>query len=161
MASNIHLKVDGIDGESADDKHSKEIDILAWSWGMSQTGTFHVGSGGGAGKVNIQDLSFTKYVDSASTKLLSACCTGEHIGSAVLTLTKAGGKEPLDFMKITLTDVLVSAVSTGGSQGEERYTENVTLNFAKFKVEYFTQDSKGTGKAAGNASWNIAANKAA
>ena len=160
MATNVHILIEGVDGETQDAKHKKAIDVLAWSWGLSQSGTFHSGSGGGAGKVNIQDLSFTKHVDVASTKLQSACCTGEHIKKAVLTVTKAGGKDPLDYLKITLENILVSSVSTGGSGGEETFTENITLNFAKFKTEYFTQDEKGMGKAAGNASWDIPANKA-
>jgi type VI secretion system secreted protein Hcp len=160
MANNVHIKIDGIEGESADAKHSKTIDVLAWSWGMSQSGTFHTGSGGGQGKASVQDLSFTKHVDSASTKLQHACVVGDHIEKAVLTITKAGGKAPLDFMVITLEQVLVSSVSIGGSGGEESFTENVSLNFAKFKTEYFTQDAKGVGKAAGNVSFNIPANSA-
>jgi len=92
MANNVHIKIDGIEGESADAKHSKTIDVLAWSWGMSQSGTFHIGSGGGQGKANVQDLSFTKVVDSASTKLQHACVVGDHIAKAVLTVTKAGAK---------------------------------------------------------------------
>jgi type VI secretion system secreted protein Hcp len=160
MANNVHIKIDGIEGESADAKHGKTIDVLAWSWGMSQSGTFHIGSGGGQGKANVQDLSFTKTVDSASTKLQHACVLGDHIAKAVLTVTKAGGKDPLDFLVITLEQVLVASVSMGGSGGEESLTENVSLNFAKFKTEYFTQDSKGVGKAAGNATYNIPANTA-
>ena len=160
MATNVHIKIDTIEGESADAKHKKTIDVLAWSWGMSQSGTFHTGQGGGAGKANVQDLSFTKHVDSASTKLQAACVTGEHLKDATLFVSKAGGKDPLDFLKITLEKVLVSSVSIGGSGGEETFTENVTLNFAKFKTEYFVQDEKGVGKAAGNASFDIPANKA-
>jgi len=160
MANNVHIKIDGIEGESADAKHKKTIDVLAWSWGMSQSGTFHTGSGGGHGKASVQDLSFTKHVDSASTKLQHACVMGDHIAKCVLTVTKAGGKDPLDFLVITFEQVLVSSVSLGGSGGEESFTENVSLNFAKFKTEYFTQDEKGVGKAAGNATYNIPANSA-
>jgi type VI secretion system secreted protein Hcp len=158
MASNVHIKIDGIDGESQDKNHGKEIDVLAWSHGMSQSASFHMGSGGGHGKVNVQDLSFTHPVDSSSTKLIAACLSGEHIAKAVLTVTKAGGKDPLDFWKFTMEQVIVSSVSNGGAQGEEAHTENVTLNFAKVKFEYFVQDEKGVGKAAGNATWNIPAN---
>ena len=160
MALNIHIKIDGIEGESADAKHSKTIDVLAWSWGMSQDGSFHTGSGGGQGKANVQDLSFTKYIDTASTKLQHACVVGDHIKNAVLTVSKAGGKSPLDFLIITLEQVLVSSVSLGGSGGEDKLTENITLNFAKFKSEYFTQDDKGVGKAAGNVTFNIPGNTA-
>ena len=158
MAVDMFIKIKGIDGESRDDKHKKEIDVLAWSWGLSQSGSAHVGGGAGAGKVNVQDLSFTKYTDSATHALVLACCNGEHIEDAVFVVRKAG-KEPLDYIKITLNEVIVSSVSTGGSGGEDRLTENITLNFAKFKLEYTPQKADGTGDAAKTAGWDIAENK--
>ena len=100
MAVDMFIKIKGIDGESMDDKHKKEIDVLAWSWGASQSGSAHMGGGAGAGKVNVQDLSFTKYIDSASHALLLACCNGEHLGEAVFVVRKAG-KDPLEYIKLT------------------------------------------------------------
>ena len=158
MAVDMFIKIKGIEGESRDDKHKKEIDVLAWSWGLSQSGSAHMGGGAGAGKVNVQDLSFTKYTDSATHALVLACCNGEHIEDAVFVVRKAG-KEPLDYIKITLNEVIVSSVSTGGSGGEDRLTENITLNFAKFKLEYTPQKADGTGDAAKTAGWDIAENK--
>src|SRR5258708_9343181 len=104
MANNVHIKIDGIEGESADAKHIKTIDVLAWSWGMSQSGTFHTGSGGGQGRASVQDLSFTNHVDSASTKLQHACVVGYHIKNAALTITKASGKEPLALLILSLQE---------------------------------------------------------
>ncbi|HYZ71955.1 MAG TPA: type VI secretion system tube protein Hcp, partial [Chthoniobacterales bacterium] len=69
MAVDMFLKINGVDGESKDKAHSKQIDVLAWSWGLSNTGSAHVGGGAGSGKVNVQDISITKWVDSASPKL--------------------------------------------------------------------------------------------
>ena len=158
MAVDMFIKIKGIDGESMDDKHKKEIDVLAWSWGASQSGSAHMGGGAGAGKVNVQDLSFTKYIDSASHALLLACCNGEHIGEAVFVVRKAG-KDPLEYIKLTLNDLIVSSVSTGGSGGEDRLTENITLNFGKFKYEYAPQKADGTGDAVKTAGWDIPANK--
>ncbi|NML24766.1 Hcp family type VI secretion system effector [Zoogloea dura] len=158
MAVDMFFKLSGIDGESKDSKHEKEIDVLAWSWGLSQSGSTHVSTGGGSGKVNVQDLSFTKWVDSASTALIISCCKGTHIDEAKLTVRKAGDS-PLEYIKITLKDVLVSAVTTGGSGGEDRLTENVTLNFGQFKVEYTPQDKKGAGGGTKTAAWDIPANK--
>jgi len=142
MAVDMFMKIGDIKGESRDKKHAKEIDVLAWSWGMSQSGTTHTGGGGGAGKVNVQDLSFTKYVDSASSPLMFACCKGTHYDEVLLTVRKAGDT-PLEYIKITMNEVIVTAISTGGSGGEDRLTENVTLNFAKFKFEYQPQGAKG------------------
>src|SRR6202008_1632022 len=94
MAVDMFIKIGAVDGEASDAKHKKDIDVLAWSWGASQSGTTHVGQGGGAGKVNVQDLSFTKYVDSASHALLLACCKGTHYDKAGLGLRK-NGVDPL------------------------------------------------------------------
>lgn len=158
MAVDMFLMLDGIKGEARDSKHKEEIDVLAWSWGMSQSGTTHTGGGGGAGKVNVQDLSVTKYVDSSTHALMQHCANGKHIPKAMLTVRKAGGKEPVEYIKLTMEEVLVSSLSTGGSGGEDRLTENLSLNFAKFKVEYTPQKADGTADAVKEAKWNIAEN---
>src|SRR5262245_12951360 len=157
MAVDMFIKIDGIKGESQDKKHGKEIDILAWSWGMSQSGTFHGGAGGGAGKANVQDLSFTKYIDTSSGPLMLHCCNGAHIPKCVLTVRKAG-KDPLEYLTITLEKGMVTSVSTGGSGGDDRITENVTLNFAKVKLDYKQQGEKGTQEGGADFKWDIAAN---
>ena len=159
MAADMFLKLGDIKGEATDDKHKGEIDVLAWSWGMSQTGTTHVGAGGGAGKVNVQDMSVTKYVDKASHILTGACCTGKHFKEAFLTIRKAGDK-PLEYIKIKLEDVIITSVSTGGGTGDDRLTESVALNFKKFKYEYTPQKGDGSGDASVNFVYDIAANKA-
>jgi type VI secretion system secreted protein Hcp len=148
-----------IKGETQDKKFKADdaLDVLAWSWGMSQSGTTHMGSGGGAGKANFQDLSFTHYLDRASCDLLYASSTGKHIDKATLTVRKAGDK-PLEYIIITMDEVMVTSVSTGGSGGEDRLTENVTLNFAKLKVEYKEQKKDGAEGEKGQFTWDIAAN---
>ncbi|CAM4084212.1 Hcp family type VI secretion system effector [Roseateles saccharophilus] len=158
MAVDMFIKFDGIDGESIDSKHAKSIDVLAWSWGMSQSGTMHMATGGGAGKVNVQDLSVTKYIDKSSTVLMTHCATGQHIKEAKLTVRKAG-KTPLEYLVITLKGVIVSSVSTGGSGGEDRLTENVSINFASYEVAYQQQNAEG-GKEGGQvfSKFNIAKN---
>lgn len=158
MAVDMFIKIGDIKGESADDKHKDEIDVLAWSWGMSQTGTTHRGAGGGAGKVSVQDINVTKYVDKSTPNLLDTCATGKHHKEALLTVRKAG-ETPLEYYKIKMTDVLVSNVTTGGSSGDERITENVSLNFAKYELEYTPQKADGSGDAAITSGFDIAANK--
>jgi type VI secretion system secreted protein Hcp len=158
MAVDIFLKIAGVDGESKDDKHKKDIDILAWSWGLSNSGSAHVGGGAGAGKVNVQDVSFTKWIDSSSPKLILACCNGTHYDDATLVVRKAGGS-PVEYLKLKLQEVLITSVSTGGSGGEDRLTENVTLNFAKFNLDYTPQDEKGAAGTAIPAGWDVSANK--
>ena len=157
MAVDIFLKLDGVTGEAQDQTHKDEMDILAWSWGMSQSGTTHMGSGGGAGKVNVQDLSVTKYVDNASPTLMKFCCKGKHIDTGKLTVRKAGDT-PLEYITIEFQELLVAAISTGGSGGEDRLTENLTLNFREFHLTYKQQTKEGGDGAAPDVTWDIALN---
>jgi type VI secretion system secreted protein Hcp len=157
MAVDMFLKLGAIKGESKDKTHGGEIDVLAWSWGASNSGSAHVGGGAGAGKVNVQDLSFTKYVDKASPEIFLATCNGKHIPEATLVVRKAG-ETPLEYIKITMTDLIITSYSTGGSGGEDRLTENVTLNFAKVKVGYIEQTEKGASGEKPEVGWDIAAN---
>lgn len=158
MSVDMFLELDKISGEAQDDKLKGKIDILAWSWGMSQSGTTHMGSGGGAGKVNVQDLSITKYVDLSSTVLMQKCTKGEHIISGRLICRKAGG-EQLEYITIEFKDCIVTSISTGGSGGEDRLTENVSLNFAQYKIVYTEQNEKGGAGKQPEWAYDIAANK--
>ena len=159
MAVDMFFKIDGIEGESKDATHTNEIDVLAWSWGMSQSATTHIGGGGGSGKVNVQDISFTKYVDKSSPELMKACMTGRHITEATLVVRKAGDK-PLEYMTIKISDIIVSSVSTGGSGGEDRLTENVSLNFSQVDYTYIEQTDTGAEGAKPDVKWDIAKNEA-
>jgi type VI secretion system secreted protein Hcp len=160
MAVDLFLKLDGIEGESKDAKHGKQVDLLAWSWGMSQSS--HAGMGGGvtAGKVNIQDFSVTKYIDKATPVLLLNCCNGTTIKTADFFARKAGGKGgPIEYLKISMKEVLITSVSTGGSGGEDKFTENVTMAFDEVEVVYLEQtDTGGAGNPA-RMKWNTAQNK--
>jgi type VI secretion system secreted protein Hcp len=143
MAMDMFIQIGDLKGESRDKTHAGKIDVLAWSWGCSNSGSAHMGGGAGAGKANVQDLSFTKYVDKSSPTLLLSCLVGKHYPTADLIVRKAGGT-PLEYIKITLSEVLVTSVSTGGSGGEDRLTENVSLNFAKVKFVYQPQKADGS-----------------
>lgn len=159
MAIDCFMKFEGpnLKGESQDDAHKDEIDVLAWSWSMSQSGASHLGGGGGTGRVAVQDLNMTKYVDSSSPGLWAACARLDHFDKVVLTCRKAGGKEPLDYYVLELKEVIVTSVSTG-SGGEDRQTENVTLSFKQCKVEYTPQDTQGAGGGAIPFEFDIAKN---
>jgi type VI secretion system secreted protein Hcp len=154
-ASDYFLKIDGVDGESADSKHKGEIDIESWSWGASQSGT-SAGGGGAAGKVSMQDFTFTKHVDKASPKLFEKLATGEHLREAKFVVRGSSSNE---YLTITLTDVMVTSYSTGGSSGDDRPTESVSLNFGKIKMSYVEQDAKGTAGASVDFGWDVKANK--
>lgn len=158
MAVDMFLKMDTLAGESVDKTHKGEIQILAFSFGATQSGTTHVGGGGGSGKVNFQDISFTKYIDKSTPLILQTVANGKHFKEATLTVRKAG-EHPLEYLKIKLNEILVSSYSSGGSGGEDRLTENVTLNFAKIDVTYTPQKPDGTGDVAVVMAYDIAANE--
>ncbi len=161
MAIDCFLKLEGIEGESSDHAHEGECEVLAWSWGASNSGTMHEARGGGAGKANFQDISVTKWIDKASPALFQHVSTGKHIPKAWLTVRKAGGGEPVEYLVIELEKVLVTSVSTGGSGGEERLTENVSLNFGQFKLIYTPQEDDGTPGAEVEFGYNIAKHEVA
>lgn len=159
MAVDFFLEIDGISGEAQDATHSNTIDILNWSWGMSQSGTTHVGSGSGSGKVSVNDLSVTKYVDKATPALIKHACTGIHISKATLFVRKAAGTgSAIDYIKIEMKDIIVTHIATGGTDSEDRILETVTLNFGEFKYIYTMQNPDGSKGAAPEFAWDIAAN---
>ena len=145
-AVDYFLKIDGIQGESRDDRHKDEIDIESFSWGETQSGTFAVGGGGGSGKISMQDFHFTMPVNKASPALFLACAQGDHIKNAILTCRKAG-RDQQEFLKVTMNNVLVSSFQIGGAGGVVP-TDQISLNFAKIEVEYQEQDA--TGKVVGS-----------
>lgn len=160
MAQDMFLKIDGIQGESPDDSHKDEIELLTWDWQLLQNANMHTGSGGGAGKATVKDLNFTHYVDRSSPNLMKYCLTGKHIGECVLTVRKAGGS-PLEYLKITMNDVVVTNVQPAGSKDDERIVENISLSFSKVKQEYTVQNAEGGSGGAVTAGYDIKLNKEA
>jgi type VI secretion system secreted protein Hcp len=116
-----------------DDPDFTAFDVVAWSWGASNSGTTHTGGGGGVGKANVQDLSLTKRLDTNSPKLFRAVVTGEHFEKVTLTWV---GPKGTPTVKIVMEEVLVTSVSTGGTTSETALTENVTFNFAKVAYSF-------------------------
>jgi type VI secretion system secreted protein Hcp len=131
MAVDMFLKLDGINGESRDAKHRGEIELLSFSWGVVNTGRA-CSAAGGAGKVNVSDLSIMKKIDSATPQLMEHCVTGKHIQNGLITVRKAGEK-PVEYLKIKLEDILVSS-SQSGAGGATEPVESVSLNFTRFEV---------------------------
>lgn len=162
MAVDYFLKIDGIKGESTDEKHKGEIEVESFSWGISNHGTMGRGGGGGSGKAEFTDLSFTKWGDSSSPLLVKAAASGEHIKQVVLTARKQGGKAgQVDFMIVTLSDVMVSSYQTGGHGGQDSIPQDsFALNFSKIEYKYSEQGSDGSLKGSQVAKYDRATNKA-
>jgi type VI secretion system secreted protein Hcp len=161
MAVDMFLKLDGIKGESSDDKHKGEIEILSYSWGVSQHSTAGKASAGGGRttqRADISDFTITKTMDAASAKLFEHCATGQHIKEVTLALHRAGGDKQ-QYAEYKLSDVIVSSYSPGASSGGDVPMENVSFNFSKIEMKYTQVDPK-TGKATGNVSsgWDLLKN---
>ncbi|QNB14634.1 Hcp family type VI secretion system effector [Paraburkholderia tropica] len=160
MAQDIFIKINGIDGEAKDAAHQSEIEVTSWGWHISQQSNMHMGSGGGAGKATVDDLTFVHQVDRASPNLMKYCLTGKHIDQAVLTVRKAGGN-PLEYLKLTMSDVIVTQVFPSGSNSDNGITEQVRLSFSKVKQEYVVQNAQGGSGGAVTAGYDIKLNKEA
>ena len=146
-AGDMFLMVKGakhglIKGESQDDQHKGEIEVLSWSWGMQ--GKPSLGGGGASGKATINELKIVKRVDSASTALMRALRTNESIQKAVLTLRKTG-KTQLEYLKITIEEgrVVSLDIEAGDTSGSSTLVERVSFSFNKIEVEYMPQGRDG------------------
>ncbi len=160
MPIDIFLSIEDIKGESVDDKHKDEIDILSWSWGMTNEGSAALGGGQGAGKVNVQDMSFTKFVDKASADLLLACASGQRVRDATLFVRRSG-ERPLEYLIVKMSDILVTSVQQDGDAGQEQEAanESFAFNFAKVEWKYIPQNDKGDPGEPKVFGWDIAKNK--
>lgn len=159
MAQDMFLKLEGIEGEATDAGHSGEIELVSWNWEVTQPSSMHSGSGGGTGKARANDLEFVHALDKASPNLFKYCVTGKHIPEAVLTIRKAGGS-PLEYLKLTMKDVLVTLVRPSSASEEEgKITETVRLSFTEIKEEYEVQDAAGASSGAVTAAYNFKENQ--
>ncbi|MGA2183925.1 MAG: type VI secretion system tube protein Hcp [Bryobacteraceae bacterium] len=143
MAVSFYLDMAGIPGESQDSMYRDKIEIDGWSFGQSQSGVMQAGTGRTAGKVSVQDFTFTKHADISSPKLLQACATGDHIPNATLIALRTGqtGGGLTVYLKVLFTDLIISSYQTSGSAGDSGLpAEHISFNFAKIRYEYTPQD---------------------
>ncbi len=144
MAVDMFLKIDGIDGESTDSVHKDEIEIYSFSWGVSNPTTIGGGTGGGgAGRASFRDLTVNKLFDKSSPQLMIHSASGKVIPSALLSVRSSGGdatgKVSDDFLKITLSNVLVSGLDSAGAQQGDKPADEVTFAFQKIEIQYQPQ----------------------
>jgi type VI secretion system secreted protein Hcp len=160
MAFDAFLKIDGIPGESTDDKHKDWIEVLSFSWGACQPTSASASSSGGASheRANFQDMSIVKTLDKATPKLALACAGGQHIDSVTLELCRAG-TDKVKYMEYKLTNCIISSITNGGGGGGE-ISESLSFNYGKVEWNYIAQQRKGGG-GGGNvaAGWDLQLNK--
>jgi len=147
-----YLKIDGIQGESTDEKHAGWIEVLDYDFSIAQKVSRTASSAGGAGaeRADFSEFTITKLLDKSSPLLAMACAEGRHIDSAVIELWRAG---KVKYMAYHFTDCLISAVSTHGDGGFPE--EEIALNVGRFELIY-TQQSRSGGQALGlvTAGWD-------
>lgn len=157
----MFLKIDGIEGESTDDKYKGWIEILSFSLGATNPTTATRSSVGGAGseRVNLHDVHIVKQIDKASVKIFEQCCSGLPVKEVTISLNRAGG-DKMKYMEIKMEEVVISSFNMGGSHGGDVPTESISFNYGKIKKTYF-QQKRADGKAAGQvvAGWDAVANK--
>jgi type VI secretion system secreted protein Hcp len=158
MAVDYFLKIDGIPGESVDQKHKNEIQLEAFSWGATNEAGPVIGAGGGAGKVQVQDFSFTMRVNKASPKLFLACAKGQHLKMATFTARREG-KAQQEFLVYKFTDVVVSSYQTGGSAGDVIPMDSISLAFSRVEMAYRPQKADGSLDTPIAAGWDLKQNK--
>ena len=163
MAFDCFLKIDGVPGESTDDKHKDWIEVLSYSHGVSQQSSGSVSSGGGrsAERCDHQDFSVVKTLDKASPKLNLFCCNGKHIAKIQVELSRATGDKQ-KYMEYVLSDSIVSSVRPGGSSqgGEALPLEEVSFNYGKIEWTYTELDHQtGAPKGDISANWDLKTNK--
>jgi len=145
MAFDAFIKIPGIDGESGRKGFEKQIGILSFSLGASNPSSIAAGGGGGAGKASISAFNLTKKSDLASPVLFQKCCAGQHFDKVVVTLNKATGKGPLDFLVYEFSQVFVDNIQwSGASGGNDTPVESVSLSFGKMSVTYNGQKPDGS-----------------
>jgi type VI secretion system secreted protein Hcp len=156
MALEAFLKIEGIPGESRKQGHADEIDILSFSFGASNPTTVGKGTGAGASQVSISSFSIMKGTDLSSAPLFLRCAKGEHIPTAIVTLRKAGGENPLEYLQYKFSKVYVDSIQwSGSSGGDDTPTESLSLAFEKVEIAYSQQGEGGTAKKTVGAGWDI------
>lgn len=160
MSVDIFLKIDGIDGESTDDKHKKWIEVLSFSHGVSQPVSGASASGGRTGgRADFTDVSLVKTVDNASPDLNIYCSKGQHIPKIEVEFCLATGDKH-NFLKYTMENCIISSVGVSGSAGGEvKPSESLTFAYGKIKWEYTPIDHAGKAGSTTGRSWDLEANK--
>jgi type VI secretion system secreted protein Hcp len=159
MASlqDFYIKIAGIDGESKDSKRTGWIDALSFTYGVSQSSSMFTGGGGGVGKADFDALRFTHFVDKATPNLLQYCAAGKHVATVEVSCCKAGDGSQ-EYMRITLTDCIITHAGPNGSNEDARVKESVGISYAKIKVEVKEQNANGSMGAAITGTWDVKKN---
>jgi type VI secretion system secreted protein Hcp len=161
MATNMHLKIASIPGESRKKGHEDQIEITSWQFGMDQQASVGHGHGSGAGRVIVRDVLLTKHICKADTALMQHCTSGKHIPEVTIFCEKAGGDTTVEYVKIVLKQVLVTNHTVSGAIHGDLVDVQLSLNFAEYTMTYKQQAADGSAGAETAQGWNVSENRAA
>ncbi|MDR2451499.1 MAG: type VI secretion system tube protein Hcp [Candidatus Accumulibacter sp.] len=156
--SEIYVRIEGIEGESKDAKHKGWIDAVSLGYGVSQSSSMSSGGGGGVGKADFNGVSFSHYFDRASPNLFKYCAAGKHIPKVEISGCKSGGGQQ-EFVRVTLTDVIVTGVTPSGNAGS-MWVEAVSLSYSQIVIEAREQNADGSIGAGVAGGWDVKENRA-
>jgi type VI secretion system secreted protein Hcp len=148
------LKIAGINGASAADRHKGEIDVESFSWGATQTASMAATAGGAAGKAAFSDISFTAAASVASPSLFAACASGQHVPEAVLIGEHPGGGR---VVMLSFHDLLISSYQTMG--GPDGPIDSFAFRYGSVQFEHTTVQPSGKPGPAVKAGWDVTRNR--
>lgn len=155
----MFLRIDGIQGESQNDKHKGWVDIESYSWGAVQSTNLALGSGGGVGKVQYKDLTVTANLDKATPAISHFLSSGKHIPKVELSLCKAGGQQ-MEYYRITLENAMLTHVMHNAFHNSDSPKISYQFQAEQVKQSYWEQTTSGGKGAETQSGWNIKQNKA-
>jgi len=139
-----YLKLDGIEGESTAKGFERQIEVLSFSWGVSQSSSTAGGGGGGAGKVSFQDFHFVKEIDKSSPVLFQSTVSGNRIKNGMLSFVRSGGgPRAVVLYQIELKEILIGLLQQD-SASDTVPTEQISLNFDQITLRYFPANQDGS-----------------
>ena len=158
MAVDYFLKLDGIEGESQDEKHKNEIQIMSWSWGASQVSSVSGTGGSGAGKADLSDFSIMTNFDKATPKFFKSICAGAHIKTGMMFAIKSGS-DGKPYLKVDFKELFVSSLQISASS--EIPTVSLSFTYNEIKIDYSVQNEQGNLTSTGPVTFNLKENKLA
>ncbi len=153
MQADLFLKLGQVKGESVDIQHAGEMELLSARWGMQVGVAVSSGVLAPTGRAEVKTLRVEKRIDRASPTLHAQTCIGQLYDTMVLTKRKSG-LVPLEYLRITFKDVIVSDIDISLGVGDGGDLECITFAFSEFREEYRPQNSDGTGGASVAAGYN-------
>jgi type VI secretion system secreted protein Hcp len=158
ISSEYFLRIDGVRGESMDERHKEEIEVQSFSFAERQAPTSYGSSGDSSSPADMQDFTIVVRTSVASPLLFQACASGKHFKSARFSISDG----EIDWMTFTLNDVVISSFDISGDRAIGTWpTERLSLSFSKISMHYTQRKVSGKGQKAGEAvgGWDLAANK--